>query len=267
MDNNNGKSSNDKSRLHIDMDDSDHDNHNRMKRNGYDERYSLYVSYLFAAFGDRMWEFSSLIMLMTIFPSTLLWASLFGLAETAAGIIAGPYIGSFIDQRSRLIVVRVSIIGQNICISIACTIFYLLFLYQGTSTLSNALLYTAYTIVTLLAMIVKISSSINKVSLFKDWVPVLARADQDTVIDDTLRASRLTSLNTSMRRIDLMCSIIAPMAAGGFESLTSSSITAIAIGGWSLISTFIEWRLVYRAWINIPLVSSIGYVSLVRPYE
>ena len=68
----------------------------------YRERHALYVSYFFAAFGDRMWEFASLVFLMSLFPSSLLAASLLGLLETGAAIVCSPALGRYIDRTPRL---------------------------------------------------------------------------------------------------------------------------------------------------------------------
>lgn len=211
----------------------------------YAQRHALYVSYMFAAFGDRMWEFASLIFLMQVFPKTLFWASLFGLMETLAAIVSGPWIGRLVDRMPRLQVVRGSILGQNVSIAFACVVFF--FIFEPKT--NDVYLYSGYAVITLTAMIAKISSSINKISIHKDWVPVLAASDDDMKIRD---AARLTSLNSVMRRIDLTSSIVAPLIAGVLASGVGNKVATVSIGVWAIVSIFIEMLLVQRVWSIIP---------------
>ena len=51
---------------------------------------------------DRMWEFGSLVFILDFYPGTLFYAALLGVLETSMGIVAGPYLGHFIDTNDRL---------------------------------------------------------------------------------------------------------------------------------------------------------------------
>ena len=105
------------------------------------QRRSLYLSYAFASFGDRAWEFASLVFIVELFPTTLLYASIFGVVETIAGLLAGPYIGAWIDRNQRLPVVRASIVGQNAVMALACLVF---FIALTASRSDLVLVYLAY---------------------------------------------------------------------------------------------------------------------------
>ena len=133
----------------------------------YSHRFAVYYSYFFAAFGDRMWEFASVVSIMTLFPSTLLYASLFGLFELSAGIIAGPYIGRAIDSptTSRLTCVRVSIVGQNASIAGAAVLLW--WMLRALPDLSEGYLYIGYALLTAASMGAKVASSLNKVCIHK----------------------------------------------------------------------------------------------------
>ena len=201
-------------------------------------RHSLYVSYAFAAFGDRMWEFASLILIMRLFPSTLLFSSVFGLLETAAAIVAGPFIGGYIDSRDRLSPLQLSIVGQNGSIGVGCVLL-LIMLQQSSSAL---LLYGGWLLVTATAMTAKVSSSISKISLYKRWLPVLAAGSTDF----------LTQLNSSMRAIDLTASIVAPLAVGLLLAVVPAALTAAIIALWSVCSLWLELRLIASVWEKVP---------------
>ena len=208
----------------------------------YDHRFALYYSYFFAAFGDRMWEFASVVYIMTLFPSTLLYSSLFGLLELLGGVIAGPYIGRAIDSLtiSRLSIVRLSIIGQNVSISAAAALLFLLL--HALPTLSPTFLYLGYGLLTAAAMVAKAASSLNKVSVHKDWLVVLGEG----------RSERLSSLNGAMRGIDLCCSVVGPLMVGVGEVVIGQELTVVLVGLWAAISLLIELALVGRVWKEIP---------------
>ena len=133
----------------------------------YSHRYALYSSYFFAAYGDRMWEFASVIYLMVLFPSTLLYASVFGLCELLAGILAGPYIGRAIDSptTSRLACIRLSIVGQNGAICAASLLLFVMM--QRIAVLSSLQLHVGYALLTAASMMAKVASSLNKVCIHK----------------------------------------------------------------------------------------------------
>jgi iron-regulated transporter 1 len=71
----------------------------------------------------------------------------------------------------------------------------------------------------------------------RDWVVVIAGDDSNA----------LAHLNTTMRRIDLSCKILAPMAFGiimdfaGSDPTTRAMIGAAAVGIWNLLSTPLEY--------------------------
>ena len=202
----------------------------------YAHRFALYSSYFFAAFGDRMWEFGSVIFIMALFPSTLLWSSLFGLLELAAGVVAGPYIGRAIDSAttSRLSLVRTSIYGQNTAIAAAAVV--LLLLLRALPDPSSLFLYGGLVVLTAASMGAKAASSLNKVVVHKCFVVVLSEGHSE----------RLASLNGAMRGIDLSCSVLAPLMVGLGEAAVGQQATVILVGLWAALSLFVELTLVNR---------------------
>ena len=208
----------------------------------YEHRHALYYSYLFAALGDRMWEFASVVYLMALFPSTLLFSSVFGLCELLAGILAGPFIGRAIDSptTSRLSIVRLSIVGQNVSIAAASTVLFLLL--RALPTLSSSFLYLGYGALTATAMLAKASSSLNKVAIHKDWLVLLGEG----------RSERLSSLNAAMRGIDLSCSVVGPLLVGLGEVVIGKEWMVVVVGVWAAVSVVIELALVDGVWRQIP---------------
>jgi iron-regulated transporter 1 len=208
--------------------------------NAYRSAVYLYTSYFFAAWGDRMWEFASVVFLLDLFPNTLLPSSLLGFIETAAAIICSTSIGIFIDRTNRLTVIRTSVVAQNGSICVAGVIFFVAL--SNSSQWSSIIMWSIFSSLCLCACFAKWASSMNKISIHKDWIVVLANGDFDWQ----------TRLNANMRRIDLICSIVAPLVIGVVATLSTTSFASLVISGWSAASLFIELYLNGWVYSNIP---------------
>lgn len=206
--------------------------------------YYLYISYYFSAWGNRMWEFSSIIFLLDLFPRSLLPSSLLGFIETFVAILFGPHIGKFIDQSDRLYAIRLTLIGQNIFISFASFILFVALYLDSKSHISIFSRWIFFILICVCSIIIKLSNTMNRISINKDWLVVLANKNSQIQ----------TKLNANVRRIELICSIVAPLAIGILSTALSTSITCIIVSLWSFISFFIEFYL--NGWIydKIPLL-------------
>lgn len=69
----------------------------------------LYTSHFLSTWNSRVFEFGSVLYLAAIFPGTLMPMSVYALVRGLAAIIFAPAVGSYIDTRNRLRVVRASI--------------------------------------------------------------------------------------------------------------------------------------------------------------
>jgi iron-regulated transporter 1 len=200
----------------------------------------IYISYFFAAWGDRMWEFAAIIFLLDLFPGTLLPSSLLGLAETGAGILGSTVIGAYIDRTNRLTVVRQSVVAQNLSITAAGVLFFIAL--RNTDSWSSSTMWWVFGGLSLCACVARWASAMNKISLHKDWLVVVAHGDSTVQ----------SRLNASMRRVDLMCSVLAPLAIGLVSSLTSSAVACMAISVWSAASFVIEWYVNGWVYAHVP---------------
>jgi len=200
----------------------------------------LYASYFFAAWGDRMWEFAAIIFLMDLFPDTLLPSSLLGFAETAAGIVGSTAIGAYIDRTNRLTVVRLSVAAQNVSIAVAGAIFYVALSY--VDSWSRRVKWMAFAALCICACVARWASSMNKIALHKNWLVVLAHDNSELQ----------TKLNANMRRVDLICSIVAPLAVGVLSSLSTNAMACVMISAWSTASFFVEWFLNGLVYARVP---------------
>ena len=74
---------------------------------------SLYVSHFISTWNSRGFEFGAILFLANIYPGTLLPMSIYALFRALAAITCSPAIGRCIDTQKRLLVVRLSILGQR----------------------------------------------------------------------------------------------------------------------------------------------------------
>lgn len=209
---------------------------------GYDKRWYIYSSYVFSSFGDRAWEFASVVLMVELYPGTLLYASLLGLLEAVTGILAGPAIGHYIDRNDRLTTIRTALVGQDLSIAAASLIFYLALTF-GVQSPARELMYI---IVLLCAAAARVASTTAKVSFNKDWIVALCGVN----------SQQLSNLNASTRRIDLSCSIAAPLMVGLLSTVTSPATAIASIGAWNILSLPVEYALAQWVYHNVPELQS-----------
>ena len=75
----------------------------------YNMKSKLYTSHLLSTWNSRVFEFGAVLFLSTIFPGTLLPASVYALSRAASVIVFSGHVGRFIDHGHRMHVVRISI--------------------------------------------------------------------------------------------------------------------------------------------------------------
>lgn len=131
---------------------------------------ALYVSHVLSAWNSRLFQFGAVLYLAAIFPGTLLPMSVYAIARGLAAIVFAPAVGHYIDHGDRLQVVRVSIVGERLAVALSCIIFILLVMHtplgsQGKTGLLSLLAF--------LACIEKLCSTLNLISVEKDWVRTL----------------------------------------------------------------------------------------------
>jgi iron-regulated transporter 1 len=129
----------------------------------------LYVSHALSAWNSRLFEFGSTLFLTSIYPDTLMPVSIYALVRAASAILLSPAVGVWIDREDRLVVAKVSIIGQRVAVALSCAVFLILESdAEGGASGSPAL----FTLIVLLAGVEKLSAVMNAVSVTRDWVSV-----------------------------------------------------------------------------------------------
>lgn len=69
----------------------------------------LYISHWLSTWNSRMFEFGAVLFLASIFPGTLLYASVYALVRSLAAVVLSSWLGSVADRASRLKLIRQSI--------------------------------------------------------------------------------------------------------------------------------------------------------------
>lgn len=207
----------------------------------------LYVSHFLSTWNSRVFEFGAVLFLARIFPSTLLPSSVYALVRAASAIFFAPLVGRCVDQGGRLNIVRLSIVGQRGAVVISCLGFWAL----STDTLDfpgfRPLLIA---ILVLLACVEKLCSIMNFIAIERDWVVVISENSQ----------CGLECLNSQMRRIDLVCKLVGPLAIALVDGY-STIVAMVAVLGTNASSVLIEYLAIARVFYMVPALQACPAVS------
>ena len=211
-------------------------------------RRVLYLSHFFAQWAERMWEFSVVLFLSSIAPSSLFLVSSYGLFQCLAIILSGSAAGNYIDRTERMKAFRLILMSQNgfvLACSLCC------YVLLGTNTASSApewhpplwakkMLFHIPMDYFSLSMIVLIHlfgalgavfSRASTVAIEKDWVVVLSRGSSNW----------LKETNVMMRQIDLFSKVMAPVMAGVVMKFGSIEDTALFVGILNILAIIVEF--------------------------
>ena len=219
----------DESESHPLLEDVQDDAENASAEQQADWRRWLYAAHFLAAWNSRAFEFGAFLFLATIYPDSLLPASLYALVRSLSATLLSSRLGSYIDSADRLSVVRLSIVGQRVAVSLSCG---LLFALVAVKRLPDNVLvsYGSLTALSVLACIEKLSAIANTISVERDWVVVIASNDE----------SSLRRINSLMRRIDLFCKLVAPLFVSAIDS-ASSKVAIVVIGVMTTVTVLFEY--------------------------
>lgn len=114
---------------------------------------------------------------------------------------------------------------------------------------SNVICFLLWISSTIFGCIAATMSMITDISKKKDWIVVIA----------TSHNLNLTDINSVVKRISLLCNIVAPFIVTSIISLFGIQICMCVISIWNVISFFPEWMsllLVYRITPNLAVKST-----------
>ncbi|KAJ4269996.1 hypothetical protein NW762_001669 [Fusarium torreyae] len=198
----------------------------------------LYVSHTFSTWNSRVFEFGSVLYLASIFPGTLMPLAVYSIVRGAAAIALSSWVGNYIDRKDRLKTVRLSIVSQRLVVAASCAIFLVLSKVQA---LSHELRIGLLAVLILMACIEKLAAIMNLVSVERDWVIVVAHSG----------TSALRTMNSQMRRIDLICKLLGPFFIGIIDGISTE--TAILVNlTMNCASVILEYFTISRVYYQVP---------------
>ncbi|KAL8183742.1 UNVERIFIED_CONTAM: hypothetical protein K2H54_050499 [Gekko kuhli] len=197
--------------------------------------------------GDRMWHFAVSLFLVELYGNSLLLTAVYGLVVAGSVLLLGAIIGDWVDKNPRLKVAQTSLIVQNACVILCGILLMMVFLFKTelVALYQGWLLTLCYILVITIANIANLASTATAITIQRDWVVVVAGDNR----------SRLADMNATIRRIDQLTNILAPMAVGQIMTFGSPVIGCGFISGWNLISMCVEYLLLWKVYQKTPALA------------
>ncbi|KAL7991568.1 hypothetical protein Chor_015824 [Crotalus horridus] len=207
----------------------------------------LYFGHALSTWGDRMWHFAVAVFLVELYGNSLLLTAVYGLVVAGSVLILGAIIGDWVDKNSRLKVAQMSLIVQNASVILCGILLMIVFLFktQLINLYQGWLLTLCYILVISIANIANLASTATGITIQRDWVVVVAGDNRSTLAD----------MNATIRRIDQLTNILAPLAVGQIMTFGSPVIGCGFISGWNLISMCIEYMLLFKVYKKTPALA------------
>jgi len=211
---------------------------------------------MFSAWGDKTAEFAFYLFLIEVFKTTLLPSALFGFITTGkltiyflicllnilpaqgVAIVFSHWAGSLVDRHPKLWIVRASILIQKTSALFAFLAFLYLFHIPPTDTSLRTSTYLPYASIVLCGCTLRLSDTTNTIAVERDWATSIAQGSEDL----------LSRINTYLRRIDLLCQLVAPLFVSYLSAWASYKAAATmfaAASGVALMFELIWIRVVY----------------------
>uniref|UniRef100_A0A8C1D1N6 Solute carrier family 40 member n=1 Tax=Cyprinus carpio carpio TaxID=630221 RepID=A0A8C1D1N6_CYPCA len=209
--------------------------------------YILSGSSVFACQGDRMWHFAISVFLIELYGHNLLLTGIFGLVVAGSVLLLGALIGDWVDRNPRNKVAHGSLFIQNISVTVCSIVLMLVFSYKKRieEIWDGWLTVVCYTVVIVLANVANLASTALTIAIQRDWIVVITGYNR----------GHLAGMNATMRRIDQVTNILAPLAVGQVMTLSSNVVGCGFILGWNLVSLIVEFIFLSRVYRIVPSLS------------
>ncbi|KAD6120318.1 hypothetical protein E3N88_11589 [Mikania micrantha] len=231
-----------------------HHNHNHDDPISTSVLFNLYLGHFLARWGarpnfkfiNRTWEFSVGLYMINVWPDSLLMAAAYGVVESASTTLFGPLVGQWVDNSTYPKVLRFWLLTQNLSFIIAgVTVIGLL--VSPDLRVTNTLTFALLVVLTNLSGAVAVLSTLaGTILVERDWVVVIAEGKSSNL---------LTKLNSIIRRIDLSCTLFAPVVTGFIISFVSLTASAVSLAIWNILSAFLQYWLLNSVYKGIPSLS------------
>ncbi|TMS06145.1 Solute carrier family 40 member 1 [Larimichthys crocea] len=169
-------------------------------------KFLIYMGHALSTWGDRMWNFAVAVFLVELYGNSLLLTAVYGLVVAGSVLLLGAIIGDWVDRNPRLKVAQTSLLVQNSCVIVCGILLMVVFQFreQLVELYNGWILTTCYILVITIANIANLASTATSITIQRDWVVVVAGQD----------SSKLADMNATVRIIDQLTNILAPMLVG-----------------------------------------------------
>ncbi|XP_028992999.1 solute carrier family 40 member 1 [Betta splendens] len=213
-------------------------------------KFLIYMGHALSTWGDRMWNFAVAVFLVELYGNSLLLTAVYGLVVAGSVLLLGAIIGDWVDKNPRLKVAQTSLLAQNSCVILCGILLMLVFQFkeQLVELYNGWILTTCYILVISIANIANLASTAMAITIQRDWVVVVAGQD----------SSKLADMNATVRIIDQLTNILAPMLVGQIMAFGSHFVGCGFISGWNLCSMCVEYALLYKVYQKTPALAMKG---------
>ncbi|MCI4378823.1 hypothetical protein PGIGA_G00220070 [Pangasianodon gigas] len=210
-------------------------------------KFLIYVGHALSTWGDRMWNFAVAVFLVELYGNSLLLTAVYGLVVAGSVLLLGAIIGDWVDKNARLKVAQTSLLVQNCSVIVCGVLLMLVFHYkeQLTNLYNGWLLTFCYIMVISIANIANLASTAMSITIQRDWVVVVAGDDRSSLAD----------MNATVRIIDQLTNILAPMLVGQIMAFGSHFMGCGFISGWNLCSMCLEYFLLWKVYQKTPALA------------
>ncbi|XP_004318581.1 ferroportin [Globicephala melas] len=210
-------------------------------------KFLLYLGHSLSTWGDRMWHFAVSVFLVELYGNSLLLTAVYGLVVAGSVLVLGAIIGDWVDKNARLKVAQTSLVIQNVSVILCGIILMMVFLHKKDllTMYHGWVLTSCYILIITIANIANLASTATAITIQRDWIVVVAGNDR----------SKLADMNATIRRIDQLTNILAPMAVGQIMTFGSPVIGCGFISGWNLVSMCVEYFLLWKVYQKTPALA------------
>nr|WOL43268.1 ferroportin [Homo sapiens] len=210
-------------------------------------KFLLYLGHSLSTWGDRMWHFAVSVFLVELYGNSLLLTAVYGLVVAGSVLVLGAIIGDWVDKNARLKVAQTSLVVQNVSVILCGIILMMVFLHKHEllTMYHGWVLTSCYILIITIANIANLASTATAITIQRDWIVVVAGEDR----------SKLANMNATIRRIDQLTNILAPMAVGQIMTFGSPVIGCGFISGWNLVSMCVEYVLLWKVYQKTPALA------------
>ncbi|XP_053453091.1 solute carrier family 40 member 1 [Nycticebus coucang] len=197
--------------------------------------------------GDRMWHFAVSVFLVELYGNSLLLTAVYGLVVAGSVLLLGAIIGDWVDKNARLKVAQTSLVTQNVSVILCGIILMMVFLHKEEllTMYHGWILTSCYILIITIANIANLASTATAITIQRDWIVVVAGDDR----------GKLADMNATIRRIDQLTNILAPMVVGQIMTFGSPVIGCGFISGWNLVSMCVEYFLLWKVYQKTPALA------------